>query len=258
MTGGHLETGVLAEYDERLLSADQTAAVEAHLATCEACSSTVARLGAVSERLRSAPERLAVPAGVVSRIDEALAAEHRNARRSPVERLRVVRPLLRRAPQLLGAAALVGVVAFTGYVVVDGWSDQDDQGAAGEAETAADAPDERDLAEPETGGDDADMAIPEARAEIDGDHLAAQIRAIAAGRAGFLVEGDGAAAVACGQSLARELGRDLLGAAPIDVAGVNRVLVVVAVKTDDAQGWILPNCDASTTEALAERTIRLD
>ena len=75
MTSGHLGPAVLAEYDEGLLADGRAAQVRAHLAECDACSALHAQIGALPERLRTAPKGLPVPGHVVQQIEEALAAE---------------------------------------------------------------------------------------------------------------------------------------------------------------------------------------
>jgi hypothetical protein len=63
----------------------------------------------------------------------------------------------------------------------------------------------------------------------------------------------------CGAALARELDRVRLGAAPTAVGGAGNVLVVLAgAGSGSAQGWVVPGCDASTADAVAERTVRLE
>jgi hypothetical protein len=267
VTSGHLGPTVLAEYDEGLLADRRAAQVGAHLAECDACTVLHAQIGALPERLRTAPKELSVPGHVVQQIDEALAAERDRiaepAQASPpnVVRLGRLRPLLRHAPQLLGAAALVGAIAFVGPVVLGGSDDGSDEGAL----SSADAPEA-------TSGDVAgggDVPASEDLARLD-----EQIRAIATGAftplRGGLTPGSGALesdqddfraqlGSNCGAELAREVGRDRLGAAPTDVGGGGNVLVVVAgAGPGSAQGWVVPGCDASTDDAVTERTVRLE
>lgn len=266
MTDGHLDAVALAEYDEGLLSADQGAAVRAHLAGCAACAATHARLGDISVRLRSAPERLPVPATVVTRIDEAMAAESSGAARPIRPLFDRVRPFLRYAPQTLGAAALVGAVAFVGYVGSDGADDSGDAEAGAGSLSSADAP--------AMAGDDVDLHAvepgpPEAPAQrVDAAMLDAEIRAVVATvplpatpQRDEATESDGTAAAGgrCGGRLAEELGRGLIGAVPTDLGRAGSVLVVVTgAGVRNAQGWVIPSCDATTADALADRTIRLD
>jgi hypothetical protein len=267
VTSGHLGPAVLAEYDEGLLADGRAAQVRAHLAECDACSALHAQIGALPERLRTAPKGLPVPGHVVQQIEEALAAERERtaesaqARLPNVVRLGRLRPLLRHAPQLLGAAALVGAIAFVGPVVLGGSDDGSDEGAL----SSADAPEA-------TSGDVAgggDVPASEDLARLD-----EQIRAIATGAftplRGGLTPGSGALesdqddfraqlGSNCGAELAREVGRDRLGAAPTDVGGGGNVLVVVAgAGPGSAQGWVVPGCDASTDDAVTERTVRLE
>lgn len=266
MTSGHLGFAVLAEYDEGLLADGRAAQVRAHLAECDACSALHAQIGALPERLRTAPKGLPVPGHVVQQIDEALAverertAESAQARLPNVVRLGRLRPLLRHAPQLLGAAALVGAIALVGSIGLGGSEDGSDEGALG----SADAPEA--TSEQDTAG--AAEAPPfEDLRQSDDARLDEQIRTIAAGHptpaSGAAESGQEDLAVPlssdCGAALAREVGRDRLGAAPTDVGGGGNVLVVVAgAGPGSAQGWLVPGCDASADDAIAERTVRLE
>jgi hypothetical protein len=268
VTSGHLGPAVLAEYDEGLLADRQAAQVRAHLAECDACTVLHAQIGALPERLRTAPKELPVPGHVVRQIDEALAAERDRiaepAQASPpnVVRLGRLRPLLRHAPQLLGAAALVGAIAFVGPVVLGGSDDGSDEGAL----SSADAPEA-------TSGDVAgggDVPASEDLARLDEQIRAVAGLVFASQRGGLPTPGSGALesdqddfraqlGSNCGAALAREVGRDRLGAAPTDVGGGGNVLVVVAgAGPESAQGWVVPGCDASTDDAVAERTVRLE
>ena len=266
MTSGHLRPAVLAEYDEGLLADRQAAQVGAHLAECDACSVLHAQIGAVPERLRTAPKELPVPGHVVRQIDEALATERgriaKPAQAAPpaVVRLGRRRQLLRHAPQLLGAAALVGAIAFVGSIGLGGSGDDSGDGALGSA-GAPEATSEQDAA----GG--AEVPTSEDLSQSDNARLDEQIRAVAAD---YLIPASGDAESAqddaraqlssgCGGALAREVGRDRIGAAPTDVGGGGNVLVVVAgAGPGSAQGWVVPGCDASTDDAVAERTVRLE
>jgi hypothetical protein len=260
VTSGHLGPAVLAEYDEGLLADRRARQVRAHLAECDACSLLHEQIGALPERLRTAPKGLPVPGHVVQQIDEALAAERDRiaepAQERPpnVVRLGRRRPLLRHAPQLLGAAALVGAITFVGSVVLGGSDDGSREGALSSAD-APEATAEQDAA----GGEDAYRDMSEF------DPLDEQIRAIAAGpptpTSGEAAQDDARAQLGsdCGAALAREVGRDRLGAAPTGVGGAGNVLVVVAgAGPDSVQGWLVPGCDASTDDAIAERTVRLE
>jgi hypothetical protein len=274
VTSGHLGPAVLAEYDEGLLADRRATQVRAHLAECDACTVLHAQIGALPERLRTAPKELPVPGHVVRQIDEALAAEQDRtaepAQASPpnVVRLGRLRPLLRHAPQLLGAAALVGAIAFVGSVVLGGSDDGSDEGAL----SSADAPEA-------TSGDVAgggDVPASEDLTQSDNARLDEQIRAVVGpvlqSESGGIptpssvvppesAQDDARAQFGsgCGAALAREVGRDRLGAAPTDVGGGGNVLVVVAgAGPGSAQGWVVPGCDASTDDAIAERTVRLE
>ena len=270
MTSGHLVPAVLAEYDEGLLADRQAAQVRAHLAECDTCSVLHAQIGALPERLRTAPKGLPVPGHVVRQIEEALAAERDRVAEPALEgppdviRLGRRRRLLRHAPQLLGAAALVGAIAFVGSVVLGGSDDGSDSGAL----SSADAPEA--TSEDFAGGAEApaweDLSL------SDNARLDEQIRAVATGdlAVGSLRPGSGVLesdqddarvqlSSDCGAALARELDRVRLGAAPTAVGGAGNVLVVLAgAGSGSAQGWVVPGCDASTADAVAVRTVRLE
>ena len=270
MTSGHLGPAVLAEYDEGLLADRQAAQVRAHLAECDACSVLHAQIGALPERLRTAPKELPIPGHVVRQIDEALAAERDRIAEPALEgppdviRLGRRRRPLRHAPQLLGAAALVGAIAFVGSVVLGGSDDGSDEGALG----SADAPEA--TSEDFAGG--AEAPALEDLSLSDNARLDEQIRAVAAGNlaVGSLRPGSGVLesdqddarvqlSSDCGAALARELDRVRLGAAPTAVGGAGNVLVVLAgAASGSAQGWVVPGCDASTADAVAERTVQLE
>ena len=272
MTSGHLVPAVLAEYDEGLLADRQAAQVRAHLAECDSCSVLHAQIGALPERLRTAPKGLPVPGHVVRQIEEALAAERDRVAEPALEgppdviRLGRRRRLLHHAPQLLGAAALVGAIAFVGTVVLGGSDDGSDEGALG----SADAPEA--TSREEAGGGAEFPTSDDLLSQSDHARLDEQIRAVAAGAFTDFNAGQptppGEAAQDnarvqlgsdCGAALARELDRVRLGAAPTAVGGAGNVLVVLAgAGSGSAQGWVVPGCDASTADAVAERTVRLE
>ena len=273
MTSGHLVPAVLAEYDEGLLADRQAAQVRAHLAECDACSVLHAQIGAVPEQLRTAPRGLPVPDHVVRRIDEALAAERDRIAEPALEgppdviRLGRRRRLLRHAPQLLGAAALVGAIAVVGSVVLGGSDDGSDEGAL----SSADAP--AATSREEAAGGAEFPTSEDLLSQSDNARLDEQIRAIATGLdyadlhagqptpAGEAAQDNARVQLSsdCGVALAREVDRDRLGAAPTAVGGVGNVLVVLAgAGPGSAQGWVVPGCDASTADAVAERTVRLE
>lgn len=253
MTAGHPGAELLAEYDEGLLGAPAASEIEAHLAGCPACARTLGRLGVVNEALRAAPSSVPVPPDVAARLDTAIAAEHAS-RATPANRLAAVHPIRRRLPQLLGAAAAIGI-----FVVAIGTGLQggDDSGGdeSGSAETATDA---NGQAQDDAGGDQDQATVPEA---ARGEGLADQVRAIASahGLAPAEDETNGFSADACGARLAAGLGRDLLGAAPAAGFEPPAVLVVVDSGTaGDAQGWVVPSCDALAAEMLTELTVAVE
>ncbi len=266
MTAGHLDAALLAEYDEGLLPAQRAAEIQAHVAECTTCSGTLARLGALSSQLRAVPDRLPVPEHVVARIDAALAAEHESTTARRGSRSAGVRPLVRWAPRLLGAAALVGAIGFAGYVVGSGSGDDGaEQGASGGAETLAEAPDSPPAGDV-AADSDGEQAVPQSLGQVDLAALVAQIQAVAAPSPTASAGGDESAYAGgrsdlgsiCGDTLASELDRELIGFAATDIGG-GRVLVVVAGGgPETAQGWVLPTCDSGTTDAVAERTVVLE
>ena len=62
MTDGHLDTEVLAAYEEGLLTSSRAVQVEEHLAECPTCSATLEQLDLVRTRLSKAP-RIASDSG---------------------------------------------------------------------------------------------------------------------------------------------------------------------------------------------------
>ena len=271
MTGGHLGAVVLAEYDEGLLSDQMAADVAQHLAHCSACAETHRRLTDVSRRLAAEPAALPIPADVAARLDDALASEKPNLiRRTGL--VSPVRPWRARMPTVLAAAAAVAAVAFAGYVVRTGSGDD----SAGESQTTV-AEGGTDLS-----SDDAAQAVPNAGGDVGAapeslpfslqsarTALTQQIQEIVArgttsGAESDRADQDGSGetpshqenAGTCGAPLASDVGRDLIGSAPTDLGVPGAVLVVTTADTDDdAQGWVLPNCDATASDALATLTV---
>lgn len=262
MTTGHLEASLLAEHAEGLLGPDDSAAVEAHLEECETCRATTADLASVSAMLAAAPPALPTPAHVVARLDRALTDEAAPAEEpAPVIQVSWFR---RRAPQLLAAAATVSVVGLAGWVAATGGGGDDDTGGDASVEESAEQYDTD--ADAGAGAEDGDLETAEeeaAAAPLDADdgqlaipvdEFESEIRAVAAQRQA--TEGG---AEACGVQLADELAAELVGSAATDLTGQSAVLVVL--QSDDPQsvhGWVLPACDASIDEALAELTVELD
>lgn len=271
MTGGHLGAVVLAEYDEGLLSDQMAADVAQHLAHCSACAETHRRLTDVSRRLAAEPAALPIPADVAARLDDALASEKPNLIRG-TGLVSPVRPWRARMPTVLAAAAAVAAVAFAGYVVRTGSGDD----SAGESQTTV-AEGGTDLS-----SDDAAQAVPNAGGDVGAapeslpfslqgarTALTEQIQEIVArgttsGAESDRADQDGSgetpshqeSAGTCGAPLASDVGRDLIGSAPTDLGVPGAVLVVTTADTDDdAQGWVLPNCDATASDALATLTV---
>jgi negative regulator of sigma E activity len=271
MTGGHLGAVVLAEYDEGLLSDQMAADVAQHLAHCSACAETHRRLTDVSRRLAAEPAALPIPADVAARLDDALASEKPNLIRG-TGLVSPVRPWRARMPTVLAAAAAVAAVAFAGYVVGTGSGDD----SAGESQTTV-AEGGSDLS-----SDDAAQAVPNAGGDVGAapeslpfslqsarTALTQQIqeivaRGVTSGAESDRADQDGSGetpshqenAGTCGAPLASDVGRDLIGSAPTDLGVPGAVLVVTTADTDDdAQGWVLPNCDATASDALATLTV---
>jgi negative regulator of sigma E activity len=265
MTDGHLDTEVLAEYEEGLLTSSRAVHVEEHLAECPTCSATLEQLGLVRTRLSKAPRMVPIPAAVAARIDQALAAE----RAAPEEhaapaRTATVHPFRRQLPRLLAAAATVAAVAFGGYVVSTSGGGAESASTTTNAEgSGAEATDADESGEDVTSDDQRAESAPEETPLASGravrTALAAEIQAIARSRlqeqdaAGEVLAGD------CGSALARELHTELIGVASTDVAAPDAVLVVV--ETDQpgvARGVVLPTCDASLDDALTELTVPIE
>jgi hypothetical protein len=267
MSGGHLGAVVLAEYDEGLLPDRLAADVAEHLAHCSTCTETHRQLAEVSRRLAAEPAALPMPADVASRLDDVLASEKQEPARRRTGTITPVRPWHARMPAVLAAAATVAAVAFAGYVVGTGSGGDD---SAGESQTT--------VAEGGTDRSSGDAAqpVPDAGApeflpfdaQSSTTALTEQIREIvaigteefASGRLSQDESEESATkpenARRCGAALASDLGRALLGSAPTGIGAPGAVLVVTTSNTDDAaQGWVLPNCDATASDALATLTV---
>ena len=264
MTGSHLGATLLAEYDEGILPARAAADVAAHLAHCPLCSETHRQLAEVTVRLASAPAALPMPEDLAARVDRALAGEQPNRSNNRDGKIAPIRPLRARLPSVLAAAAVVGAVAFAGYVVGTG-SGADD---AGDQATSA-----------ESDADESVGSAPESESDVAGGaaaptfqgteplpqsartSLTEQIQAIAALRRTSALSGaDREFSVGtCGAALATEVDRGLIGAAPTDLGEPGAVLVVTAASTPDAaQGWVLPACDATASDAISMLTVPLE
>ncbi|MGH8774539.1 MAG: anti-sigma factor family protein [Jiangellaceae bacterium] len=262
MTGGHLDATLLAEYDEGLLAAPEAGEIEAHLAGCPACARTLHGLGAVTEALRSAPVSVPAPAQVVARLDEAFAAEQ--AARTESERtapIVAIHPIRRRLPHVLGIAATIAVVGFVVQAGLGGSGNDSDVSSTAGGDAGTEAVEDGAAADEQSGDDlapadkDGVATAPEA-ARASG--LADQIRAVAEARsAGTASEDAGQLLSAgCGEPLAAELDRVLLGAASAAGYSASEVLVVVATETPDVvQGWVVPACDSVSAEALTDLTV---
>jgi hypothetical protein len=263
MTGGHLGAVVLAEYDEGLLPDRLAADVAEHLAHCSTCTETHRQLAEVSRRLTAEPPTLPMPADVASRLDDALASEKpeparpRTATVTPVPSWRV------RMPTVLAAAAAVAAVAFAGYVVGTGGDDGADESRTTVAEGGTDqSADEAEAAQPvPRAGEDAGTAPARAALTEQIQEIVAQATS---GIESDVSDLDGSPetqskqdnTARCGAALASDVGRDLIGAAPTALGATGSVLVVTTANADDAaQGWVLPTCDATASDALATLTV---
>jgi anti-sigma factor RsiW len=120
----HPTLDALADAAEDLLSPEQSAAVEAHLATCAECQAGVANLRAVTAELGAAPAPT-MPPDVAQRLSRVLVAEsaHRDRPRSAKVTLgnfganRPTRSNRRWLVPALAAAAAAAIVGFGAYVV---------------------------------------------------------------------------------------------------------------------------------------------
>jgi len=113
----------LADAAEDLLSPEQAAAVEAHLASCADCQAQAASLRAVTAELAAAPVPT-MPPDVAQRLSRVLVAEsaHRDRPRSARVTLgnfgatRPAKPARRWLVPALAAAAAAAIVGFGAYV----------------------------------------------------------------------------------------------------------------------------------------------
>ena len=261
MTGGHLGAVVLAEYDEGPLPDRLAADVAEHLAHCSTCTETHRQLAEVSRRLTAEPATLPMPADVAARLDDAFASEKPELA-GPRATVTPVPSWRARMPTVLAAAAAVAAVAFAGYVVGTGSGGDDaDEGRTTVAEGGTDQlADEAAKPVPDAGGD---AGTAPARAALTEQIQQIVIQATS-GIASDETDVDGSPetqgkqdnTARCGAALASDVGRDLIGAAPTDLDTAGAVLVVTAASTDGAvQGWVLPTCDATASDALATLTV---
>jgi hypothetical protein len=117
VTAAHLDYDTLAELAEGLLSDAQAASADAHLAGCAECQDRSAEIADVSRLLADAPAP-PMPAGLASRIDDALAAAA--AASGPVVSLEARRHKRRfRILSVAAAAAfVVGAGALAGQTLL--------------------------------------------------------------------------------------------------------------------------------------------
>ncbi|HJU98255.1 MAG TPA: hypothetical protein VJ644_09785 [Jiangellaceae bacterium] len=277
MTGGHVAAVVLAEYDEGLLPDRRAADVAAHLAHCRTCTETHRQLVEVSHRLATEPAALPIPPDVAARLDLALAGEKANVAASaagPVRRrtgaIVGLRPWRARMPTVLAAAAAIAAVAFAGYVVGTGSGDDGGDSQTMVAEGGTDRS-SGEVGQPVPSAEASDDTAVEGTAitpqllQDSRTTLGEQIKAIiatgltesTAGRESAEDAGDQDEsrdpqdADPCGATLAADVGRGLIGAAPTDLSTPSGILVVTAASTDDAaQGWVVPTCDSTAADAV--------
>jgi anti-sigma factor RsiW len=120
----HPTLDALADAAEDLLSPEQSAAVEAHLATCAECQAGAASLRAVSAELGAAPTPT-MPTEVAQRLSRVLVAESADRDRPRTAKVtlgnfganRPAKPTRRRLVPALAAAAAAAIVGFGAYVV---------------------------------------------------------------------------------------------------------------------------------------------
>jgi hypothetical protein len=257
MTYGHLDAAMLAEYDEGSLAPPQVVRIEEHLTRCLSCSGTLLRLKEVRAQVSTAPTEIPVPPAVAARIDGAVAAEQARRRGAAHRPAATIHPFRRRFPRVLAAAAAVAAVGFGGYVLsISGGSD------SGDSATSAEGADLPALGHDEAGaevGQESPTAGPGVVPQPQRSALDQEIRAVVAAGTAESTDGDLGLTEDCGRALARELGRALIGAAPTELGQPGAVLVVVEVDgTDQAQGFVLPACDAGAGDALTELTVPVD
>ncbi|WP_026877955.1 hypothetical protein [Jiangella gansuensis] len=263
----HPPTQVLAELAGDALDSRQSREIQAHVDQCALCQETLGRLTRVTATLREAPADVPMPEFVAARIGAALAAEHAS-RSEPADGARgsgdgdpadgeggTVAWFRRKLPASLAAAASVSVLGLAGYVALTsggGDSGGDDSGgaevAAGAAadsasETSEGAlsgqgralPQEEDQPDMEAGpstvyGQPEELASPLASAVVEIWESRDQV-----------VEG-------CGQTLADELGLELVGSRN-EGSGV---LVVLDAGDGVLAGWQVPTCGDDSSQRITE------
>lgn len=143
-TGVHPDLDTLADLQEGLLPPTPAAAVSDHLDQCPSCRADFAALGEVPGQLADAAEVGPMPDELVSRLDEALAAEPRSASVTITPLAAARRNRLTRDNRVLQlAAAVVLVLAATGI----GVSAMQDRAGNSSADRASAGSSDRELAE---------------------------------------------------------------------------------------------------------------
>lgn len=129
MTTAHLDYDTLADLAEGLLSDARAASADAHLASCAECRDRSTEIAEVSRLLAAAPVP-PMPARLVSRIDDALAAEA-----GSIMSLGARRHLRRRRALSVAAAAvvMVGGGALAGHTLLTGSESSESSGAQSSA-----------------------------------------------------------------------------------------------------------------------------
>lgn len=261
----HPPTQVLAELAGGALDARQSREAQAHVDQCAQCQETLVRLTRVTATLREAPADVPMPEFVAARIGAALAAEHAS-RSEPVDGTRgsddgdpaggegTVAWFRRKLPASLAAAASVSVLGLAGYVAVTsggGDSGGDDSGgaevaagaaadSAGETTDGALSGQGRALPQDEQRDLEAGPSTVYSQSEALQSPLASAVVEIWESR-DQVVEG-------CGQTLADELGLELVGSRN-EGSGV---LVVLDAGDGVLAGWRVPTCGDDSSQRITE------
>jgi anti-sigma factor RsiW len=107
-------TGRLSDYLDGALRADERAALETHLVSCDECARTLEELRAVVARARSLPDR-APEQDLWPQIQKRISVEPAMPRRSPILRFPLPRHIHLSLPQALAAGFVLA--AFSGSLV---------------------------------------------------------------------------------------------------------------------------------------------
>lgn len=244
MTHEHPTAQVLAEFADGLLTPAATAEIESHTATCAECQEVLAAVGAVAGQLRRLPAEVAMPADVAAWMSAAIEREadartasvrHRDesVAGGPVAWFR------RRLPQALAATSVVGLLVVFGSVLANGPSGGSDSGA----DTAGGGGQSFETSEAPLLDQDSPNALQAPVESMTRAQLRAEILRVWDEGAEFRADS------ACGQQLASEQGRELVGSTEL---GTGVLIVLEDSSADELIGWVVHTCADLSGSALRD------